>query len=574
MLAVVFIWVVIAVVTIGLGLFVTDRLGISGGTEPVTFLIINSLTGLSALIPLLAICSLGIRLNIELLMVFLVFGIGSILLQRKRVVIEVWSHTKFNWIKFISITLLPVALVLYYAVLNPGSIGDTLLYHAQCIQWSENYKAIPGLAHIHNRLAFNNHSLLPFALFGFSCSDIQTFYCVNSYLFLMLVLYCCIKVIINLDQQHGAKDLLFYASILGSAFFMIGDRIASPAPDNTAAIYVIFCVMLFKEILRDDKRELLPTLYLCAFLLPTIKVSTVFIALLPVLISLSYGYHKLIRHWFLVVAIGIFTVFPFFARNMILSGYLIFPFPLDVFNFDWQYFDTGRLVMMNKYIINAARITGPHDPGLWTYDMSIFEWFPHWISWRSSVYYFMNLLLPFCLIFNVIYLVTWVRSRSKADLLYLFFSVFFFISFLYWLFSAPDFRFIWGTMISGLGIIVYYMLDKRPVAKAPMNFIIIIGLFISFVGFGITDIKLKVVRKHLIKPMSLKEVKVTPEKYGPIVVNIPSSKKLGGLCHNAPIPCTHKIHDSFEARGGKLTDGFRSNPALKKAKQKKGKKTN
>mgnify|MGYP000067352119 CR=1 FL=1 len=572
MIAVVIIWFVIGLVTSGLGLlFSRHFLLIADAPIRHDFLVMNAFVGMSILIPLLAIFSIAIRLNGELLCLFIAIALGILYAKRQFLLLQVLPSFKdFSWGHLIGIALLPLMLLLMYGILNPGSIGDTLLYHAQCIQWSEKYKAIPGLAHIHNRLAFNNHSLLPFALFGFSFTDIQTFYCVNSFLMFLLTMKCTLEMTVSF-RKNNLSNLFFYATILISTYFLIGEKIASPAPDNTAAIYLIYCVILFKEIIKDERKELLPILYLMAFLLPTIKVSTVFVAVLPVLASWQEKLYMNSRHWGLVVGLGVFTVFPYFARNMILSGYLIFPFPLDLFNFDWQYFDAARLEMMNKYIINAARITGPHDAGLWTYDMSLAEWFPHWLTWRTPQYYFMNFVLPLCLLFSGYSLVMNFIKKSKTDFFYNSFSIFFYISFLYWLFSAPDFRFIWGTMISGFAIISYYLFDKFNVTNTRLKSVLSVASLVYFIFAVYQVFDLDVLSKHIKLPVKIKEIEVKAGQYGPIAINIPSSRKLGGLCYNAPIPCTHHVHDAFEARGSKISHGFRMNPALKKKKKQKKK---
>jgi len=316
----------------------------------------------------------------------------------------------------------------------------------------------------------------------------------------------------------------------------------------------------------------LPFLYLAAFLLPTIKVSTVFVALLPVFASLYNKLHLEFKHWVFVISAGLFCVVPFFARNLILSGYLIFPLPLDLFNFDWQYFDTARLSMMNRYIINAARITGPHDPGLWTYDMSITEWFPHWLSWRSPHYYFMNFVLPICLVFSLFSMSIVLIKRRWTDYFYVCFSAFFLISFFYWLFSAPDFRFIWGTMISGVSICSYYVVERMGLASDRLKISISVALILALAILAYKTVDRAVLLEQIKLPQKIKEIIVLPQQVGPIVVNKPDSKKLGGLCYNAQIPCTHHVHDTFEARGTKIRDGFRANPSLKKKKKKKKKK--
>lgn len=456
---------------------------------------------------------------------------------------------------------------------NPASIGDTMLYHAQCIQWSEKYKAIPGLANLHNRLAFNNQSLLLFSLFGFTFTGIQTFYAVNSFLLLLLTVKCSADIA-RAYVQNNFGELLLALSLLIGSHFIFGERIASPAPDNTTAVLILFSAILFKEIYLDRKLNLLPHLYIISFALPTVKLSTVFNAILPVFLSIK---EKLVfkkQHILTLVAYGLFAFGPFIARHIIMSGYLVFPFPLDLFSFDWKYEDIERLEMMNEVITNAARITGPHQKGLDTMNMSIVEWFPYWLTFRSKEYYLMNGMLPISLLFMAFSFVSFKVQQRKGNYFFTLFNVYFLLAFIFWLVKAPDYRFFWGTLVAGFSFFLFFLFlnfntNNRLLYKVGVSFSLLV-----FLGLGINRFSSKKFRKHMIYPMTLKKIDVKQQDFQGIYINLPASKRLGGLCWNAPVPCTHSINRRLELRGKTITDGFRLNykRLLKKKKgaKKKG----
>ena len=574
MFTVLLVWAVIFIVTYSLGLLANSIIQhyTSYEFEVVRkdMLVYNSLSGLCLLIALLSISSIFFRVNYELLFFFSLIATGVLWNNKERIKKElsILSSLANKSYLFWLIFALPFLFLWYNSMESPVSIGDTMLYHAQTIQWSEKYKVIPGLANLHNRLAFNNQSLLAFSLFGFTFTGIQTFYCVNSFLLLLLTIKCCSDITkFYISGQIG--NLLLASSILVCSYFIFGERVASPAPDITTAILILFSAILFKEIYLDKRKELLPALYMVSFALPTIKLSTVFNMVLPVFISVKEKQLFKKNHLLALVGYGTLVFLPFIARHVIMSGYLVFPFPLDLFSFDWQYYDVPRLEMMNDVITNAARITGPHQKGLDTMQMSITEWFPYWLTFRSKEYYLMNGMLPITILFTMFSFLSFKRQQLNKNYFFLLFGVYFTLAFAFWLIKAPDYRFFWGTLIASFSFFLFFPFKNKLSSNSIFKGSLVAFSLLIFLGLFANRVSGKKLKKHLLYPMTVKTVKVKKTPFQGITINVPSSKKLGGLCWNAPVPCTHSINWKLELRGEKLSDGFRLNHKKKRPKKKK-----
>jgi hypothetical protein len=67
---------------------------------------------------------------------------------------------------FVGLILLFLAVFFVYLIIKPGHF-DTYLYHMSSIQWIEQYRAVPGLANVQERLGFNSSIFVLSAGFSF-----------------------------------------------------------------------------------------------------------------------------------------------------------------------------------------------------------------------------------------------------------------------------------------------------------------------------------------------------------------------------------------------------------------------
>lgn len=265
-------------------------------------------------------------------------------------------------------------------ILSSGRVThyDTYLYHAQSIHWIEEYGIVPGLGNLHNRLAYNSSMFSLQALFSLSFLVGQSLHSVNGFVALVLLAYAVLSV--KAFRQHR-----FFASdfIRLTIFILYNDSfsyvlISSPGSDFPALGLVAYIFVKWVSYLEEKETETAP--YACLSLLAVFAVSVKLSAAMVVLLALAPAV-RLIRQkrWKQIVmylAAGSLIIAPFLARNVIISGYLLYPYEtLDLFSFDWK-----MPAYTLAYDRNEIKAWGWGLKDVYLFDTPIREWFPVWFS--------------------------------------------------------------------------------------------------------------------------------------------------------------------------------------------------
>src|SRR5204863_8228484 len=113
----------------------------------------------------------------------------------------------------------------------------------------------------------------------------------------------------------------------------------SASPDFIAAIFILIIIYLLleKELKHLDSSNWLLVAFL-SLVAVTIKLSVapiLLVAIVPALLGLM---KRTIKLFFTILFISIIVLSPFIARNIITTGYIVFPSTdIDVANVDWKY---------------------------------------------------------------------------------------------------------------------------------------------------------------------------------------------------------------------------------------------
>ncbi len=324
---------------------------------------------------------------------------------------------------------------------------DTGLYHLQAIQWAENQPVVFGLGNLHGRLAFNSHFFLLAAFFNFLP---QNFYLLNAVLLFAFSIYC----LRNFDKPLYFSALLF-------SFYFYYKWISSPSPDMLATLLVFFILLETSEKLKTNLKPVFDSewfviLSAACFLL-TLKLSNVPILLIFGVFVPSVWKHRLKPMLQQKKSILFFVFFNFFVislwlgRNVILSGYLIYPFSaLDWFGFDWKI--PISKVIEEKFLVEIwAKI--PPDLTHISRDspLPFADWFPVWLESRPNsllekiMFFGIIILIPF----GIYRLINKTQAKAYATIPY---GIVFGISLgglVFWFLTAPDFRFAHGFLAMG-----------------------------------------------------------------------------------------------------------------------------
>lgn len=347
-----------------------------------------------------------------------------------------------NLIKECKVTrwiILAVLVILWSYFTSRGYMHyDSDLYHAQSIRWIEEYGVVPGLGNLHERFAYNSSFFALSALYSMKFLLGESLHGMSG--FFALVLSCTALGITKSwrNKKFGISD---YGRIAAIYYLTtIIDEVVSPASDYSIMCVILFIVIKWLDLLEAEEKNTAPYALLCVLgvYALTIKLTAGLIILLVIKPVISLIKEKKYRDIILYLSMGLLTAIPWFIRTVMISGWLIYPFPaLDLFHFDWE---------MNaaKIEIDAAQITtwGRALYNVSLVDLPPTQWIPNWFMTTLSG--MEKVLILGCCIAILIFVIDVVYTLCKKewkrlDVLLVYAVVI--SSYLFWQFSAPLLRY-------------------------------------------------------------------------------------------------------------------------------------
>ena len=350
---------------------------------------------------------------------------------------------------------------------------DTGLYHAQAIRWIEEYGLVPGLANLHTRLGYNSSAFCLNALYSFAFTG-QSYHVTGAFCALLLAWECVYKPV---RERGGLLSISGVSRIMGIYYLlMIFDEMVSPASDYYMVCLGFILIIRWIEALGSsgndgDKSAVadmdIPRMCMLAVMMGfilTVKLSGAVFVLLAILPGYMLLREHRSREFMFCVAAGVVTVIPYLARNVMLSGWLLYPSTAV------GIFDTGWRVPRDiaSYDYKEIQVYGRGYTDVSRFDEGITEWFGDWFSGMSST----DRLLIAAAIVGVVYFVIkcmyYVCRRLKArEGLNLpremYTEAVLCAGFVFWLLTSPLMRYgclyvylfdavIWGGMLCRMGI--------------------------------------------------------------------------------------------------------------------------
>ena len=460
------------------------------------------------------------------------------------------------------------AIVLLFSLIHPIT-GDTGLYHAQTIKWIEQYKAVPGLGNLHGRLAYNSHFFLTSALFSFSFLNIQSFHLLNSYL-LTLFAFSILRAL-PVGERNGNRYTLFYALLVIFCFEMFRWKTSSPTPDIASAICVWFIFLIGARKVETELMNVFDFNYVTMFVLivtvMTMKLSVMPIVLLGAVIIYSCRESLGFRQYLGIGLIGILVISPWLIRNVILSGYLVYPVPsIDLFNVDWKVpgvripaaadWSILSATEESSWIRSFARIPGRYYAEVLSLPFS--EWFPIWFKAKAGVQQvsfviasLTSLVVGIAWVFNI----RQIRRKTPLVLLWLIS----FLGFVFWFLTAPEFRFVYSFLPWCILLPIRLFLKETVMTSRYFNYSVLTLLALFWVKTFRDPIDIFARPDYLSKvwlvPEDYIRVETVPRHVNNVTIFLPKSEDQ--CCWNEHLPCTPYFNDKLELRGKEISDGFR-----------------
>lgn len=398
----------------------------------------------------------------NLLLFITCIGIFVFYRQQMKADFRIYSKQLFS-IKGVGI----IGLVLLWAYFTSRGIVhyDTDLYHAQSIRWIEEYGVVPGLGNLHVRFAYNSSIFALSALYSMKFLLGQSLHTMSGF-FALLLSICA------LDIRKSWKDKSFRLSDfarIGAIYYLtiICDEVVSPASDYVIMCTIFYLVIEWLAVLEAPKQErerVIPYALLCVggVFAVSLKLTAGLILILVVKPAYMLIRDKRWKEIAYYIGMGSIVIVPWLVRTVIISGYLLYPFPaLDLFAVDWKLsateaaLDAAEIKTWGRAIYDASKV-----------EMSIQDWLPNWFTTTLSGTEKLLILADVGAIFVLVVVVVYQLLRKKREELdFLLVMAAVAASYLFWQISAPLMRYGYSHVLLLIVLMVGYLFNRITIKR-------------------------------------------------------------------------------------------------------------
>ena len=504
----------------------------------------------------------GVSLFANLFLIILCVLLSIILRRDIITFFSEWNGDvrKNKWLIVIYVLLF---LVFLYGTSRGYMHFDTGLYHAQSIRWIEEYGVVPGLANLQARFAYNSSAFALNAIYSLHFLVGQSLHSTAGLLallsaFLTVDIY---KVFIN--KQPKLSDfirvsIIFYLGVIYS-------EMVSPASDYYAQLIIYDALLIWTTLDEeyqdsDDKTKYAPYSLLCLLLVfgITIKFSIAFMLFL--VIKPAYLLIKNKKHLKILLYLlsGFLITLPFFIRNILISGWLLYPSTLiDVISTDWKIpkgqaqYDAMEIGVYGKGINDVTKWNTPFC-----------SWLPGWFEGLKSLEKVWVILTLIAVFIGILYTIRVIIKRKHEKRAMDFLLLFWVLtsSTLFWFFTAPLIRYGY-SYVTVLPLITFgyfylciynkYLRTRKILSNL---FIVTLILFFGFRFKGLFfDIRSTLLQNYYIYQEDYIDGDAKTYDVDGITIYVPLNQ--GQIGYNK-FPSS-PIIQNIELRGKSIKDGFR-----------------
>lgn len=313
---------------------------------------------------------------------------------------------------------------------------DTNIYHAQNIRLYEEYGIIKGMANLQLHYGYNSLYLAFAAIMSLSWLLPWSLHTTTGFIEVILCIYAFHHLRTFKERNSHLEDagcvaILFYAlvNVTGSI---------SPATDYPTMFLSIYMISVWLRAMeRKAHYSVYALLSVFAVFLGVLKLSAIAMAAVVIYPAFFLVKEKKWKDIGIYMGLGILILAPYLIRNVIISGWLIYPFEaLDLFQVDWKV--PLEYLLVDSYQIKVwGRCL--YDVNL--IDLPVKEWMPIW--WEGQERYAQmllgaNVLGLFLAFLNLVYKMA-KKIEVRIELIVLYIGMI--ASALVWFFMAPFIRY-------------------------------------------------------------------------------------------------------------------------------------
>lgn len=568
MLAIFISWIILAFVLLSFGdMLLTLSKKICKQTGSYN-LIDKLLVGICLLIIPLSVWSLWMPSNHVFLLICIAvsFVYWSIYRKKVSVILSSIKNAVTNLTKIQALLLIVLGLFSIYLFSWEQEVYDSLMYHHQNIRWNEEFAVVPGLGNLDDKFGFNSNYFLLSSIFTFRFIFGEAIYPLQSFIVTAISGWVLYELFKSNYEIKRVVILVSYILLFWVSIYFLRNTSTDILP-NFIVFYILARIVLYPGLLKTNK-----VLYILlpVFLL-TCKLSFFPVCIISFYLLFLLIKEKKYKESAFFTGICCLIVIPWLVRNVIISGYLVYPlYQIDLFSFDWKV--PQEVAMKQKDYIFAIGY----------YFLRIALRYPH-MSTRDPLA--VNILTDMIYLLTVVSLVIltyyMIKRRYKVqEHIWLLYFVFL-VSILVWAMGGPDIRFISGILCTSIftGGVLLSKDIHLPLIGKTISFLFVIGIFIwnsySLYIFSTQTYNSNIISHVAYKPYSVIDQKrvqgVDIEKdFTPYPLNNSLTILVNSNFSYDIFPSTiHSTYakflpiDCLEARGSSLQDGFKVRESCK-----------
>lgn len=462
-----------------------------------------------------------------------------------------------------------------------GYAYDTDLYHFNWIQWANEYPLIPGLANLHSRLGGQSGFFLFAAVIDNGFWEGAAAWIVNG----LLLMVVCSQWLYHLLDRFAVQNSSIKIYCLLTSFFLIDLAMASKPSlyyDNPS---LLLQLVLMLELLRVRSLVLQSSSAQTGGLLRSLLI-------IPVLAALSFSFKPIgafalaivgglmlfvFLRWYrlaeprkmLILSALLVAIFlaGHLGRNIIASGWLLYPAPIGETSFEWtvpkEPLEKGFWAEMQsvdgQYQVIKAWGRMPGQNFHKAIDKEFGFWFPSW--WDTFKMTVAAKLLAAGLVFSVLALFFSLYRYGLTKRI--FYDIFLLAlamgNICFWFVGAPNLRFGIGFfwIFYGLAVCLAFPAASYNRKAARMTLLAAVVFLATILPY---NYKLPNVQSFwslgrvTVGNKATKQIQIYNNQQPPLRVYYP---ELGDQCGNSKIPCTpYPLKFLEERTPGVVQDGY------------------
>lgn len=460
--------------------------------------------------------------------------------------------------KIVTVAVIIASLALLLSTAKQPLHYDTDLYHAPTIRWLENYPIVPGLANLHYRFGYNSNWHLLSAFFGFNFFDFQTLHVLNGWLVWIFGLFAFSLIIKESNTKADQKSWSAFGLIV---FILVcphfTEHLSSPTTDFPIIALTWLLTIWFVNEKKDSQSEL-PAHNLLLFFVPLVLI-TIKLSALPLLVFSLIGTRRIWTKYghraFIFMLIGAVIVSVYLLRNIIISGYPLYPLEkIAPIKTDWLV--PNEIVKSDREWIWSWAFVPSQSLEL----VKENSWPTNFILWQTKTlskfdlgFFYLGTASLLSLAFSQL---RKMKKKTNVNENILIATLAF--AWVFWLASAPDPRFAYGFLAISIALFMAKF-DRLQLKKIWLiKFLVIFTIVVTHFQIKWHESNFGKISEFLVIPGKFKTIEnQTITKNG---LRFFISKPNTDLTGYYDFPSAPYWEENLVLRGEKLENGFKKMP--------------